>query len=313
MKKILLFIMILSGCSASGVRKDTVSSPLRFFFSNEVLEQGNYKIREAAMDKQLAALHVDLGPNQRRELCRGMLLPKRFLENRPYRVLIGKEKPLAVGKHGELRGYYLLDLNKDGEIDLILIANGYFGPTPGFIFLGRDGGRFRYLFDNSGRIVRIEHSGKMTAVRYAYFIIDPSECNVLQTILVDHKTGRGVLGAHQYIASQTASPGRFTSEERKSFAGPVLLRHSAPFSPPVKQMQGTHVMRGDIIAKFPATEAVVLKRKSGWAFVAISVNRAGVETSMHHGMDKVQFDYDKKRTKFPLSRITTWLCGWVRE
>src|SRR5262249_49949006 len=157
------------------------------------------------------------------------------------------------------------DLDGDGQADLIVFNQVYFGPSAGLIFYGRTTNGWDYLFDCSGALAKIERVNDKLYFRFVVTIIDTSESEILASVVYDFKSKTCSLESKLYYAQQTRYPK--ISDPAKPFEldASAVLR----FSPTINNKENpkdangndqyttTRTLYGNVVAKFP-------KSAEGW-------------------------------------------------
>ncbi|WP_045114116.1 hypothetical protein [Microscilla marina] len=277
------------------------------------------KKRSQQMKKKLKKYEAKLSENEQLKIVRGILTNK-LLKSPIY------YNPATFGKpnkdeHMAERLYWVLDFDQDKTVDLVLIFNTYFGPTPGYYFYFNHKGKFEYVYDNAGQFVLIRHKRKQTFLQHAIFIIDEQETQISQTFVYNHTAQSYVASPKLYYASQSKLP-------KKIALKPSLVTltkvSQARYSPQVddtpakkikegeyNQYKATKTLWGNVVAKYAkGAKGYVLATQSGWAFVAFLPDSKLIKTSLRHGMDE---GYDQKNNQTTPPKISPYICGWIPQ
>jgi hypothetical protein len=212
-----------------------------------------------------------------------------------------------------------LDLDQDKTIDIILMSQVYFGPSPGLVFYGLSEGRYRYLYDCSGILFSIEKNEQHTYLRFSVTIIDPSECNILSSIKYDHLKKNACLESKIYLAQQTSIPKALKPLQLFETLDSVYLRWAPKINNTEVELSSdgypvdissTRCLMGNVVAVFPrSATGYVLSTKGKWAFVVFNGNTKHLRCSLQHGLDDQYYDLEGKWHIRP--HPAQYWCGWV--
>lgn len=298
-----------------------IAAPPDFWLPAGVLTPSAHTNLDAGSAALLAARQVKVTLRVLRQLQAATTFRAGQQENANFRQELAR---LRAGKKPEVgleKMVQAWDLDRDGRIDLFAVQGGYFGPSYGYIFYGRQGNRFRYLWDNSGWIAGARAVPGGFNLIFRVTIIDPAETEIFCTIDWDRRRQRAAVGPSLYLAQQTRLPAsRTTPLPFTVRAVPLRLRYSpglstnAPAgSPHLIGAAMSATLRDNIVAEYgKGARGYVLARADGWVFVACAPVPAPLRQSLHHGMDGQVYD-EKSNTIVYKPPIPPWILGWVRE
>jgi hypothetical protein len=290
--------------------------------SHQLLDQ-LFADRIPALDYLSAALNLgaEVTPARRQEL----IARERAVDREPVEaamlydriatlnVQLNEAEGFASSTEGVHR-FSVLDLDGDGQADLILIPVLYYGPTAGLRFIGRERGRFVYLGEQSGDIRRIDETAASIVLRYQVNVLEPSEAGITLNLGYDRRRSSWTV-TRQLLAQQTELPSRLSdpSPWRTSGASELRTGPRADEGAPPADGGGavTATLRGNVVARFPAkARCLALATQGEWAFVAFLPDAKPVESSFHHALDKA---LDRTRTEQGAAPLPSYLCGWIRR
>jgi hypothetical protein len=222
---------------------------------------------------------------------------------------------------GAAYDFRCLDLDADKRIDLIVFSQVYFGPSPGLVFYGWNGSTYSYLFDCSGAIGRIERLGDKLYFRYVVTIIDPSETEILASLVYDFKAKACSLESKLYYAQKTRFPKALIRPEPFELSAAAVLRvdpridntENKKDANGYDNYETTRTLNGNVVAEMPRSAGgFILAREGAWAFAAFSTRVMPTDHSLHHGMEPGTFD--KQTAAFtPTYMPTQYFCGWIES
>jgi len=214
-----------------------------------------------------------------------------------------------------------LDFNNDGIVDMILLPQGYFGPSLGLVFYGKQEKDFTYLYDCAGDIESIEKKNDKLYIRYIVPIIDPQEPYVFVTIAFDYKQKNCNLDSKLYYAQQTVIPELIQKPILFETNDSVYLRWSPQINSKmhIKDQYDlntddslTSTLFGNVVAQFPrSAEGYVLAYDNNWAFVAFNSKVLYTQSTLHHGMDNTVGDIMNGWSTY-ITPEQYW-CGWIEK
>lgn len=297
------------------------AAPPDFWLPGGVATPSHHTNLDAGATALLAARQVKVDLRVLRQLQAAATFRPKQQENDNIRQELAR---LRTGKQPETGSGEMVkawDLDRDGRIDLFAVQGGYFGPSYGWIFYGRQGARFRYLWDSSGWIAgaRVVPDGFELVHRVT--IIDPAETEIFFTIAWDRRRQWASAGPSLYLAQQTQLPAHRTAPVPFTVrTASLALRYSpglttnTPAGP--SHLIGSALsatLRDNIVAEYgPGARGFVLARAGGWAFVACAPAPAPLRQSLRHGMDGQVYD-EKSNAIIYKPPIPPWIAGWVRE
>jgi hypothetical protein len=212
----------------------------------------------------------------------------------------------------------LYDFNRDGKADLIMLPGVYFGPSLGYKFFGRVNSKFQYLFDNSGSIVELQISNNQAIINFRVPIIDPSETNIQQGLVLKFKEKNTLLEPKVYFAQQSFLPAKLNPPKWAEFVADTELRYSPTINDTPRDTTGyvydsvTTTLRGNVVAEYQSNaKGYILGEKADWFLVALSPLSPPTRTSLRHGMDSEWTD--EKGNVMAELKIKPYLLGWVRK
>lgn len=215
--------------------------------------------------------------------------------------------------------FWVLDFDQDKTVDLIMLHNTYFGPSPGYYYYFNNKGKFEYVFNNAGDLFVINQQNKRTVLQHVIPVIDQSETEIIQTFEYHHKKQTYAWAPKLYYASQTKLPPQLLKKPKLvSMKAKVAVRTDKVMdNRPVKQikpgeasdLETTKTLRGNVVATYAVgAQAYVLANQGDWLFVAFLPHTLLLKTSLRHGMDE---GYDPKTYKATGPEIKPYICGWI--
>lgn len=264
---------------------------------------------------KLKAFQAKLSPRKQLKIVQAMLKSQKLKRPVNYRPVIPKANQ---GQHS-FPSFWVLDFDQDKTVDLIMLHNTYFGPSPGYFYYFNNKGKFEYVFDNAGDLFVIKQQNQHTVLQHVIPVIDLSETKVIQTFEYHHEKQAYTWAPKLYYASQTKLPPQLLKKPKLvSMHTNVAVRTNKVMdNKPLKQtkpsevneVKTTQTLRGNVVATYAAgAKAYVLANQGDWLFVAFVPHTSLLKTSLRHGMDE---GYDPKTYKTTGPAIKPYICGWI--
>jgi len=204
----------------------------------------------------------------------------------------------------------VIDFDQNQTPDLVCIPQVHFGPSIGYEVFALKGKSWQSIFDYSGSFEGFEKSDSQIIIRYLVTIIEPSETEILLSVVLEKKESKWVLKHYlkQYYASQTQKPAKFLTEFTpfSTKASTILRTHphikdkgSSGHSVMISAEQTKTIVGNQVAIMNSGSKGLVLAKEKGWSFVAFVPNTKVSKTSLEHGMDM-----DSKEKPY--------LCGWIQ-
>jgi predicted DNA-binding ArsR family transcriptional regulator len=204
----------------------------------------------------------------------------------------------------------VLDFDQNQTPDVICIPQVHFGPSIGYEVFAKKDGRWQSVFDYSGSFEGLEKTDNQIVIRYLVTIIEPTETEILLSVVLEKKDSNWVLKdlLKQYYASQTKKPAKFLTKFESFTAKSSTILRTHPLikdtgmagQSAMISAEMTKTLVGNQVGVFPkGSKALVLAKEKGWAFVAFLPNSKPQKNSLEHGMDRE-------------SNINPYYCGWIQ-
>ena len=210
--------------------------------------------------------------------------------------------------------FICLDFNKDRLVDLILMPEGFFGPSLGLVCFASVDGKFKRLFDKAGYVVKFEKRGDEIILQYETTIIEEAESNVLETLVYDLKSNQLSQHSKLYYANDTRLPQKIGNRGQFVLIKKAALRSDKKnFNKKFPEDwfhvsgRGSKKLRGNVVADYPpGVKGYILAEEKGFVFVAFNPDAEFLDCSLRHGMDSEEFENYKPIPK-------PFICGWVKN